>query len=152
MGALAAIGLAWVVAQVHLSGHAPVGLVSLGAGAVLGVALSRLAAEFRVGCRWRQTIGSVLVAILFVLAEHGWLYRDYRAQWQEARTTSATVALLRPETPPSAAEYFGHEWNPGLWISDAVIIVTTAVATVVWLRAKGSRFGLASDAKDLGEH
>ncbi|HEX3602170.1 MAG TPA: hypothetical protein VHU84_18600 [Lacipirellulaceae bacterium] len=137
-GALAAIGLAWLVAQIHLSGHAPVGLVSLGAGVLLGFVVSRLAANLGVGCRWRLTIGTALLAILFVLAEHGWLYRDFRRQWQEARTTSATVALLRPETPPSPAEYFAHEWNPGLWISDAVIIVGATLAVVLVLRRKNA--------------
>jgi hypothetical protein len=84
-----------------------------------------------VRCKWRLTIGTVLLAILTVVAEHAWLYQDFRGQWQEAREQSAAVAMFRPETPPAVGEYFAHEWNPGLWGADAAIITVTALGVVL---------------------
>ena len=56
-------------------------------GVVLGAGVLASQSEFGIGCRWRLTIGTLLVAILAVLAEHAWLYRDFRGQWQERGTT-----------------------------------------------------------------
>ncbi len=146
-GAIAAVVVAWVAARIHASGHAPVGLTSAGVGLGLGWVLSRLAAMCGVHCSVRRTIGTLLLVFVTLVAEHAWLYIDFRGQWREARAKSAEVAMFRPEEPPGPAEYFSREWYPTLWISDAVIIGAAALGTVVWWRPGENRFGLAADAK-----
>src|SRR3954470_19199070 len=96
-GAIAACVVGWIAAQIHLTGRAPVGLVSAGAGALLGFALSWLAGAAGIHCKSRLVIGTLLLATLTVLAEHAWLYRDFRRQWVEAREQSTTVAMFRTE-------------------------------------------------------
>src|SRR6185503_6181225 len=91
-GTIAAIAIGWVAALVHASGHAPVGITSIGVGVVLGVALSGLAASQRVAGLRPLLFGIVILAILTVLAEHAWLYRDYCGQWRESRAKSVAVA------------------------------------------------------------
>ncbi|HEX4412586.1 MAG TPA: hypothetical protein VH107_03090 [Lacipirellulaceae bacterium] len=149
LGAIAAGVVAWIAAQVHLSGHAPVGLVSVAVGALLGIALAWLAGIAGIYCKWRLVVGTLLLAACTVVAEHAWLYRDFRRQWQEAREKSTTVAMLRSETPPGPDVYFTHEWNPGLWISDAAIIIVVGVGTVVFLRRGGNEPGLVAEAKSV---
>jgi ABC-type uncharacterized transport system permease subunit len=148
-GAIAACIVGWFAAQIHLTGHAPVGLVSAGVGLLTGLMLSWLAGFAGVYCRWRLVVGTILLAGLAIVAEHAWLYRDFRRQWQEAREKSTTVAMFRSEMPPGPDVYFAHEWNYALWISDAALIVVAAVGTVVVLRRSGSEFGQASDSKSI---
>lgn len=138
-GAVAAVAVGWVAAQIYASGHAPIGIVSLGVGGSLGVALGWLAAAAGVRCRRRLVVGTLLLGTVTVLAEHAWLYRDFCKQWQESREQSATVAMFRSETPPSPVEYITQNWNPALWISDAAIIVVAAVGVVLVGRHSGSR-------------
>jgi hypothetical protein len=133
-GAIAAIAIGWVAARIHSSGHAPLGLTSAGVGAALGWALSRLAVTFNVHCRWRRTVGVLLLVIVTVIAEHAWLYGDFRGQWRDARAKSAEVAMFRSEEPPGPWEYFRREWYPKLWVSDAVIIGAVAMVVAVWWR------------------
>ena len=57
-------------------------------------------------------LGTILLAILTVLAEHTWLYLDFRRQWQEAREKSPQVAIFRPESPWSLQEFFAIEATP----------------------------------------
>ena len=134
-GALAAIAVGWLAARIHASGHAPVGLTSFGVGVVLGAALSALAASQRLAGARALILGTLLLAILTILAEHAWLYRDFRGQWQEARTKSAAVAMFRSETPPGPREYFAREFNAPLWCFDAVLVAAAAVgAVLVWQR------------------
>src|SRR5262249_36095664 len=86
----------------------------------------------------RLLVAAGLVAILTVLSEHAWLYRDFCRQWREARANQPQVAMFRPEEPWSPAEYFRGEATPGrlvLWSVDAVVLVLSAVVTVlVWRR------------------
>jgi hypothetical protein len=136
-GAIAAILVAWLAAIVHASGHAPIGLVSLGVGIALGATLSGLAAMQRIAGSRRLLLGTIVLSILTVLAQHAWLYVDFRRQWRESRAQSAAVTMFRPESPLSPAEYFAHEWTlqRGMfWCFDAVIIVSSAVGTVYVLR------------------
>ncbi len=79
-GAVAAMVIAWLAALVHASGHAPVGLISLVVGAALGAILAKIAASQRIAGRKRLILGTVMLAILAVLAEHAWLYLDFRRQ------------------------------------------------------------------------
>lgn len=147
-GVGSAIAVGWIAAKIHASGHAPIGLVSLGVGALLGVALSRLAAMLRIAGIARLVVSATIFAVVTIIAEHAWLYVDFRGQWREAREKSATVAMFRPETPMGPREYFSHEWNAALWLCDAAMIVGSAVVVVI-AGARGGRFGLAADAKTL---
>ncbi len=134
-GTFAAIAVGWLAARIHVSGHAPVGLTSCSVGVLLGVALSAIAASQRLAGARELLLGTLLLAILTVLAEHAWLYRDFRGQWQEARAKSAAVAMFRPETPPGPREYFAREVNGPLWCLDAALVAAAAVGTViVWRR------------------
>ncbi len=133
-GTIAAIGVGWVAALVHASGHAPIGLTSLGVGALLGVLLGRLAAMLRIAGPAPLVVGTLLLAIFTILAEHAWLYRDFRGQWREARTKSAAVAMFRSDTPPGPRDYFAREFNAPLWCLDATIIASAAVGIAIVLR------------------
>jgi hypothetical protein len=144
----AALAVAWLAAMLHLSGYAPVGLISLGVGAALGAALTAIAATGhrpkggRVTGRTPSRLTTVIFAIVTVLAQHAWLYLYFRRQWHEARANSAHIAMFRPESPWSPTEYLTRELttqqaNPGyiiaLWAIDAALIVAAAVAIVAWL-------------------
>jgi hypothetical protein len=133
-GAIAAIVIAWLAALVHASGHAPIGLISLAVGIGLGAILSKIAASMRIAGRKRLIIGTILLATVAVIAEHTWLYLDFRRQWHEARSKSPQVAMFRPESPWSPREYFKIEATPthaALWCVDATIIVTSAVGIII---------------------
>jgi hypothetical protein len=137
-GAIAAIAVGWLAAQVHASGHAPIGLTSLGVGALLGALLIALAATVGIVGGRQLALSAVLFAGITIAAEHAWLYRDFRGQWQEARKSPA-VAIFRSEAfhaekPPSPREYFEHEFNGPLWSLDAAFIAITAVGTVIVLQ------------------
>jgi hypothetical protein len=116
---------------------------------LLGAVLAGLAAYARAYCRVRLVIGTFVLALLTVVAEHAWLYENFRQQWREARSNSAHVAMFRPETPWSVAEYFGREISAGrapYWVLDAVLIVIAALVTVTFLARKLSSTRVASDA------
>jgi len=136
VGAVAAIVIAWLAALVHASGHAPIGLVSLAVGIALGASLAKLAAIQRVTCKKRLIVGTIVLAILAVLAEHTWLYLDFRRQWHETREKSPQVAIFRPESPWSPREFLENEATPQLitvWFVDAVIIIFSAATTIAVL-------------------
>jgi hypothetical protein len=135
-GAVAAIAIARLAALVHASGHAPIGLVSLAVGTALGATLIAIAATQRVAGFRRLIIGTLLLAMLAVLAEHAWLYLDFRRQWQEAREKSPQVAIFRPESPWSPREFFLNEATSqriALWCIDALITIASAVGTIAAL-------------------
>jgi hypothetical protein len=131
-GTIAAIAIAWLAAQIHASGRAPLGLTSIAVGALLGAALSKIAAMLGVAGPRLMFVSAILFALLTVIAEHAWLYRDYCRQWQDARRQSAAAAVAAPQSPPSPRKYFAHEWNPKLWLTDAVLIVAVATFTAVY--------------------
>ncbi|MEX0612911.1 MAG: hypothetical protein WD738_21145 [Pirellulales bacterium] len=138
-GLVVSFAIAWVAALLQLSGYAPVGIVSLGVGLALGAALHVLAATLRVAGHRRHVVGTVVLALVTVLAQHAWLYGDFRRQWHEARARSPEVALFRPESPWSPREYFSHEVSPQrvvLWCVDAALIVTAAVGAIAMLERK----------------
>jgi hypothetical protein len=143
-GALAAVASGFVAARLNLWGLAPVGLLPVAVGCLLGAILGWLAAFAGVKCRVRLILGTIVLAAVTVLSEHAWLYLDFRRQWHEARATSAEVALFRPETPWSPGEYFTREASAGrwaLWLTDAAIITAAAVVTnlIVLRRATKTR-------------
>ncbi len=133
-GIAAGAAVGWVAAKCHLSGWAPIGLVSLVVGLALGYVLSKLSAATGVFCPQRLVVGTVIFALVAVFAEHTWLYHDFRRQWVEARANEPQVALFRPIEPWTPTEYFRHEMSPGrmtLWCMDAALIVTGAVGVVL---------------------
>ena len=65
-GAIAACVVSWIAAQVHLSGHAPVGWISAGAGVLLGLAVAWLAGLNSIHCYKRLVVGTLLIAVLAV--------------------------------------------------------------------------------------
>jgi hypothetical protein len=131
---LAAVAIGFVAARLNLWGIAPIGLLSIGVGILLGITLGGLAALRDDTGRRRLVLGTVAWAIFTVLAEHGWLYHDFRRQWHEARVKSVEVALFRPAMPWSPTEYFGREASAGrlvLWACEAALLAAAAAVTVV---------------------
>src|SRR5262245_44630608 len=134
-GAAAAIAIAWLASLIHASGHAPVGLVSLSVGVALGFALAKLTTTLQVTGTRRLIIGTIILAVLTIAAEHTWLYLDFRRQWRESRE-KPQVAVFRTETPWSPSEFFRNEATPEratLWGVDAALIIAGAVTTVALL-------------------
>jgi hypothetical protein len=140
-GLIAAIVIGWLAALLHAAGVAPIGFVSFGIGAALGTALCvlaasrapRLAVVVLVG-HAPLVIGSIVLALLTILAEHAWLYLEFRQQWHAARGRSAEAAIFRSEAPWSPGEYFAREIASGrapLWALDATLIIVAAVTTVL---------------------
>lgn len=130
-GAVAAVFVGWLAAKVHASGHAPLGLTSLGVGAILGILLVAISVKLPPPGGKTLVLTSVAFAVLAIFAEHAWLYVDFRGQWRESRVKTPAVAIFRPEVPPSPGEYFAREWNPQLWLADAAIISATAILVVI---------------------
>jgi hypothetical protein len=148
-GIAAGAVVGWAAAKCHLSGWAPVGLLSLGVGGVLGLVVAKLAERAGVSCRMQLVIGTAIFALVAILAEHAWLYHDFRRQWTDARAREPQVALFRPEEPWSPAEYVLNEWSPGraaLWCVDASLIVAGAV--LVSRGANTKTFVVADDANE----
>lgn len=151
-GVVAAVVIGVGAAAVSRAGWAPIGIFPLGVGVLLGVAINSIvaihraaterssakgpvAATQRVAGRTLLVVGTTLLALLTAVAEHAWLYHDFRRQWQEARANSAEVALFRPAEPWSPVEYFSREATPIrvlMWVADAALVVAAAVSTVVF--------------------
>jgi|SRR5450432_293202 hypothetical protein len=132
-----AVALGWIVAKLNVIGFAPLGLLPLAIGIALGAAAGSLAAIAGIAQTKRLILTTAVLAILTVLSEHAWLYRDFCRQWREARANEAKIAMFRPETPWSPAEYFAQEATPkriGLWCVDTVLIVAGAVAIALTSR------------------
>jgi hypothetical protein len=147
-GTLAATIVGFIASRLHLSGLAPVGLLSIAVGCALGATLGWLGKFNAVHCRTRLILGTLMLSLMTVLAQHAWLYLDFRRQWHAARANSAEVALFRPETPWSPAEYFTREASAGrvaLWVMDAALIVAAAMVTAVVLRRAIGKQHVASD-------
>jgi hypothetical protein len=137
-GVVTAAGIGIAAASVSLMGWAPVGIFSLGVGIVVGVAASTLARWLQVDCRRRLTVATLLMALVAVAAEHAWLYRDYRQQWQVVRQREPALALFRPDTEPlSLGKYFAAESSPSqmaFWGIDAALVAAAALGALVVLR------------------
>ncbi len=139
LGLFAAIAVAWIGAMIHRLGHAPIGLVSVGVGLVLGASLAKIAARLRIAGSRRLLAGAMVLALVAVFVQHTWLYLDFRRQWHEARNNSPQVAMFRSESPWSPREYLAHEATPRqvtLWCVDAALITAAAVGTVWLLRRR----------------
>ena len=148
-GVVAAVAVGWLAAVLNGAGWAPAILLPLGVGAALGTILARLAVRQRVTCRKRLLVGTVLLALIAILAEHAWLYRDFRQQWREAFVKDSRVALFRSESPWSPQEYFTHElnaWSVPMWCLDASIIVAAAVVAIFIVQPPRDVVSVAADA------
>jgi hypothetical protein len=138
-GILAAIAIGWIAAQLNVAGIAPLGVLSFCVGALLGIALGAIAASQRLAARWPIAMGTIVLAFVTILAEHAWLYREFRRQWYDARAKSAEIALFRAEQPWSPGEYFGRELSAGrsaLWALDAVLIIAAALTVFIVVRRR----------------
>jgi hypothetical protein len=142
LGAVAAIVVGWLSAVIHASGHAPVGLTSFFVGALLGVVVGAIAGSFKLRRARTLAVGTIAFALITIIAEHAWLYRDYCRQWEEARTRSVAAATFPNATPPTITDWFKHEWSPLLWLTDAALIAVTAAATAL----SASRYRIVSSS------
>jgi len=137
-GVLAAIGIGVLAATINRTGWAPVGIFSLGVGIVVGVAATALARWLGVACPTRLTVATLVMALVAVVAQHAWLYRDYCQQWRAVRDREPALALFRPETTPmSPGEYFAAEFSPArlaFWAADLALVAAAAIGTVLTLR------------------
>jgi hypothetical protein len=153
-GLVAAVVVGCTGAVMQLAGLAPVVILPLALGGVLGIVLSSLSVSMGLSCPKRLVTGTIVLAMFAVLAEHAWLYRDFRRQWQQERANNPNVAMFRPETPSSPAEYFARESSPGriaLWCVDAVFLIGSAlVAVVIVGRRSLAKFAVAADLKHNG--
>ncbi len=133
-GAVAAIVIAWLASLVHASGQAPLGLVSTAVGVALGATLWKLAGALRTPTSRRHLVlGTILLSIVVIAAEHTWLYLDFRRQWTAAREKSPQIALFRPESPWSFREFVANEADQKqiiVWSIDAILIIVSAATTV----------------------
>jgi hypothetical protein len=68
-----------------------------------------------------------------VIAEHAWLYSQFRRGWQASRAANPQVAMFRPEAPWPPSEYFAREIASGslpFWCLDAALIVLATLVTL----------------------
>jgi hypothetical protein len=145
---LTSVVVGFVAARLNLWGFAPVGLLSIGIGMLLGAILGGLAGFCDVTDRRQLVLGTLALAICTVLAEHAWLYHDFCRQWHEARANSAEVALFRPESPWSPSEYFAREASAGrlvLWAWDAALIVAASLGAAVVMNRQYRNSRVVSD-------
>jgi hypothetical protein len=141
LGCVVAVVIAWIGALLHRSGFAPVGILSIGVGISLGVVLAAIASATHVGHTKRLLIATLALGLIAAVAQHAWLYAEFRRQWHEARERSPQVAMFRGETPWSIGEYFAREATPqrvAIWSVDAVLVAGSAMATVWMLKKRAS--------------
>jgi hypothetical protein len=137
-GAVAAIAVGWLASLVHAAGHAPIGIVPVVVGTVLGALLIGLAWLQRLPPVKHIVLSTLALAVLTVVAEHAWLYADYRRQWHADLAKAPRFSEVQAEVP-SLVEYFAHELTPGrgvLWCVDAVLIVAAAIVTTWYLERR----------------
>jgi hypothetical protein len=147
-GLFVSIAVAWVSAVLHASVRLPVGVISIGVGLELAVALSTLSMLMKACLDRRLIIGTLALAAITALAQHAWLYIDFQTQWLTALADSPKFSTFEDEIP-TPYEYFAHELTPAraaLWCLDAVLIISSAVGGVLFLERRRREFGLAADA------
>jgi hypothetical protein len=146
LGVIAAVIIAWVGAMIHRSGHAPLGLVSIGLGAALGASIAWIAAKLCVTGQRSLIPAALVLALVTIIAQHAWLYADFRREWHEGREASPQIAMFRDESPWSPWEYMMHEATPrrtALWCLDAALITAAACGTF-WIMRGGTHVNSAS--------
>jgi hypothetical protein len=127
------VAIAWLSAALNSHGISPVGLMSIGLGVVLGVALFQLA-QWQGLIKWKMLLwAAVLLTAVNIVAQHAWLYQNFRSGWRSARAANAQVAMFRPEEPWSPREYLQHELQAGslpYWCLDAIVILISTLLTL----------------------
>jgi hypothetical protein len=150
-GSAAAAGIGLLAATISLTGWAPVGIFSLGVGVAVGVTAMVLASWFKVSCPQRLATATLGMALVAVVAQHAWLYRDYRQQWHAVREREPMLALFRTESAPmSFGEYLAVEASPGriaFWFVDLVLVASAATGILLLGRRLPEKIGVAADAK-----
>jgi hypothetical protein len=138
MGAAVLVGI--VSATVQVAGIAPLGIVSLLTGVVLGSVLAGIGRLANLRLRRLTLLIVVCVSLVAVAAEHAWFYRHYRLQWHRVRVDTPAVALFRPEEgPKSPLKYLAGEATPRqtvYWIVDALLLAAAATGAVAVLNRK----------------
>jgi hypothetical protein len=137
-GLLVSLAVAWVAAVIQATVRAPVGSISVGIGLLLGVLLSTLAGLTSAQRVRSLVVGTAILAVVVVLAQHAWLYLDYRRQWHDALAKAPRFSDL-PVKVPSVVEYFSRELTFAhgvLWFVDAGLIIAAAVGTMWFLLRK----------------
>jgi ABC-type uncharacterized transport system permease subunit len=150
-GIAVALAYAWVAAKLHAAFVAPIGSLSIGFGLVLGATLGAFAALLNVRPQRNLIVGAVLLTFVAIIAQHAWLYVEFRREWHKARATSPEIAMFRPESPWSPAEYFGRELKAGrapVWCTDAVLIAAPAIGIFWMMERRRREVSLAADAKN----
>jgi len=148
---LGAMLLGYLVAVLQGAGWAPVGLLSILVGGMLGGMLLGIAAfSYRSMASslgtpfagWKGLLLILLFALTTVVAEHGWLYHDYRQQWYEVRLEHPELAIFRAdESPLSLGQYFAKEATTEqmvLWIVDGTLIGAIAVGVIFFRPFSGN--------------
>jgi hypothetical protein len=148
-GAVVAIAIAWVAAVLQASVRAPFGTISIGVGLLLAILLSTLAMLAKLPTGRSLIIGTFVLAAVTVLAQHAWLYIDYRRQWQEALAKAPKFSEF-PAKVPSPIEYFSRELTftqGALWCVDAALIIGAAFCAMRLLDRKRRELGTYADVK-----
>jgi hypothetical protein len=152
VGFAVALVYAWVAAKLHATLVAPIGSLSIGFGLVLGATLGACAALISVRPQRKILVGAALLTLVAIVAQHAWLYLEFRREWHEARATSPQIAMFRPESPWSPGEYFSRELQAGrasIWCLDAVFIAAPAIGVFWLMERKRANVGVTADAKTL---
>lgn len=148
-GFVVAIVLAWVAAKLHASFTAPIGSLSIGFGVFLGIALGALSAWCNVRPQRTLIAAACFLTFVAIVAQHAWLYVEFRREWHQARATTPEIAMFRPEAPWSPAEYFGRELKAGrapVWCVDAALIAAPAIGIFWMMERKRREVGVAANA------
>jgi len=135
---VAAIIVGVLAASLQLKGWAPLVLLPVLVGVTVGLSLLVIRGRALEVSPNRLIVGAILLSLVAIVAEHAWLYGDFRRQWHDARAQNAQVALFRPDAPWSPGEYFAHEFSPwrgALWCLDALVVAASATATALALQS-----------------
>jgi hypothetical protein len=140
LGVVAAVAIGIAAGAVSRTGWAPVGIFSLGVGLAVGAAATILAKLCGVDCRTRLVVGTLVLALVATAAQHAWLYREYRLQWNAARDREPALALFSEESAPkSPGDYLAAEvaaGRPNWWFVDALLVAAGAVGVVLWWKSQ----------------
>jgi cytochrome c-type biogenesis protein CcmH/NrfF len=128
----AAVARVSVWVQPHF---APLVLFPLLVGAALGAILCGLIEIAHLSDARLALVGTMLVALLTALAEHGFFYMDYRAALaRKALEFGITEEIL---TPSTFGEYMDaqaalDDRQTLLWIANAALLALSATGMVLW--------------------
>lgn len=137
-GLFVSLLVAWLAAVLQASVRIPVGIIPIGIGILLAVSLTSLAMLTNVRQDRSFILGSLVLAAITVLAQHAWLYIDYRRQWHEALAKAPSFSGF-PAKVPTPIEYFSQELTFArgvLWCIDGALIIGFTIGTIWVLERK----------------